>query len=297
MSIASEITRLQGVKSDILQAISDKGVTVPDGSALADCPELIGLIPTGGGGGGVVPGCIYLTYFSNFNLDTKDDTPIIGSAKASWANAGSDSAVKLSFPKMRILGGDVDSVKWYHARGNDTSNSFTIDDSIKQISIEFFRKEYFPGDYGTGFGIGPLYVSNGGVIDGYRIAIPNASGAETKLYNGAILNTQWGRFVVYRPNDFSTTDANLCFYSLVVDFENKELYYYFNGILICSITNIDTSRIFGFRFDSYRNDLWINLTQAAIFNYAKNSDDKTTYDVPQIPYIIYIKRANPAPNS
>ena len=49
MSIASEITRLQGVKSDILQAISDKGVTVPDGSALADCPELIGLIPTGGG--------------------------------------------------------------------------------------------------------------------------------------------------------------------------------------------------------------------------------------------------------
>gem|GEM_PF-3615319 len=40
---------MQGVKSNILQAISDKGVTVPDGSALADCPELIGLIPTGGG--------------------------------------------------------------------------------------------------------------------------------------------------------------------------------------------------------------------------------------------------------
>ena len=46
MSISSEITRLQGVKSDILQAISDKGVTVPDGSALADCPELTGLIGT-----------------------------------------------------------------------------------------------------------------------------------------------------------------------------------------------------------------------------------------------------------
>lgn len=46
MSIASEITRLQGVKSDILQAISDKGVTVPAGSALADCPNLISGIPT-----------------------------------------------------------------------------------------------------------------------------------------------------------------------------------------------------------------------------------------------------------
>lgn len=44
MSIASEITRLQGVKSDILQAISDKGVTVPVGSMLDECPELISRI-------------------------------------------------------------------------------------------------------------------------------------------------------------------------------------------------------------------------------------------------------------
>lgn len=48
MSIASEITRLQGVKSDILTAIADKGVTVPTGSALDDCPALIASIPTGG---------------------------------------------------------------------------------------------------------------------------------------------------------------------------------------------------------------------------------------------------------
>ncbi len=52
MSIASEITRLQGVKSDILNAIAAKGVTVPAGSALADCAGLIADI-TGGGGGGV----------------------------------------------------------------------------------------------------------------------------------------------------------------------------------------------------------------------------------------------------
>lgn len=49
MSIASEITRLQGVKSDILQAISDKGVVVPAGSALDDCPDLIASISSGGG--------------------------------------------------------------------------------------------------------------------------------------------------------------------------------------------------------------------------------------------------------
>lgn len=44
MSIASEISRLQGVKSDILTAISNKGVTVPTGSALDDCPGLIASI-------------------------------------------------------------------------------------------------------------------------------------------------------------------------------------------------------------------------------------------------------------
>ena len=52
MSIASEITRLQGVKTNILQAIRDKGVEVPSGSMLADCPNLIASISGGGGGGG-----------------------------------------------------------------------------------------------------------------------------------------------------------------------------------------------------------------------------------------------------
>lgn len=50
MSIASEITRLQGVKANILQAITDKGVEVPSGSMLADCPDLIASISGGGGG-------------------------------------------------------------------------------------------------------------------------------------------------------------------------------------------------------------------------------------------------------
>lgn len=60
MSVASEITRLQGVKSDILQAISDKGVTVPADSALDDCPELISSISGGGGSWGINGGKEYI---------------------------------------------------------------------------------------------------------------------------------------------------------------------------------------------------------------------------------------------
>lgn len=51
MSIESEITRLQGVKSDILASIEAKDVIVPPGAALADCPALIAAITSGGGGG------------------------------------------------------------------------------------------------------------------------------------------------------------------------------------------------------------------------------------------------------
>lgn len=52
MSIASEITRLQGVKADIIQAITDKGVTVPSSAKLDDMALLIASITGGGGGGG-----------------------------------------------------------------------------------------------------------------------------------------------------------------------------------------------------------------------------------------------------
>lgn len=49
MSIASEITRLQSVKSNILDAIAAKGISVPSGAMLADCPNLISSISGGGG--------------------------------------------------------------------------------------------------------------------------------------------------------------------------------------------------------------------------------------------------------
>ncbi len=68
MSIASEITRLQSVKSDILTAIADKGVTVPSGAKLADCPELISLI-SGGGGYASLP---FVLDVDNFDLTTNN---------------------------------------------------------------------------------------------------------------------------------------------------------------------------------------------------------------------------------
>lgn len=47
MTIASEIARLQGVKTDILGAIAEKKVDVPSGAMLADAPDLIRSIKSG----------------------------------------------------------------------------------------------------------------------------------------------------------------------------------------------------------------------------------------------------------
>lgn len=55
MSIQSEIQRLRTVKSQIGYAIETKGVSVPSTTALAQMPDLIKSIPTGGGFGAFRP--------------------------------------------------------------------------------------------------------------------------------------------------------------------------------------------------------------------------------------------------
>lgn len=51
MSIASEITRLQGAKSDLKTSIEGKGVTVPSATKIDGYAALVDQIQTGGGGG------------------------------------------------------------------------------------------------------------------------------------------------------------------------------------------------------------------------------------------------------
>lgn len=49
MSIASEITRLYGVRSDIFTSLTAKGVSVPASAVLDDVPDMIDSISAGGG--------------------------------------------------------------------------------------------------------------------------------------------------------------------------------------------------------------------------------------------------------
>ena len=86
MSIASEISRISQNVSDSLDAVALKGVTVPSGSTSDDLPTLIGLIPTGGGGGMTVVetqdshgGTIVTITGEEVTLQSKSATPTTSS--------------------------------------------------------------------------------------------------------------------------------------------------------------------------------------------------------------------------
>lgn len=80
MSIASEITRLSGVRDDIFTSITNKGVTVPVGSTFSSCPTLIDSIVTGGGGGDptslINPTFTASGYTSGYRPFTATQTPV-----------------------------------------------------------------------------------------------------------------------------------------------------------------------------------------------------------------------------
>lgn len=104
MSIQTEITRLEGAKSDIATAIANKGVTVPDGTLLDGMAALIGQISSGGG----LPAEI-----------VAGDTPVICNAGAYQGTGTSLANTKLSIT-IPIAG--TYRIKWIMAGGGGSSN-------------------------------------------------------------------------------------------------------------------------------------------------------------------------------
>ena len=220
---------------------------------------------------------MYLTYFTNFDSTNKKDIPIIGNAELSFVNASG-----ITFPAVSLMNKQIPSIKWTsYNPAQSFSDMFILDDSIKQISIEYFLSSYYYGDYGTNFTLGYLRFGGAGVRDGVNLYLPNNTGAETTFFNGASLNTQWGRWCyVPCPNDWSWH-----FYSCVVDYENNEILFYVDGLIRSKVSNITLSKRLSCAFDTHHSTHWINLTQCAIFEYSKCSSDTLTYKVPSKPYV------------
>lgn len=243
MSIASEITRLQGVKSNILQAISDKGVTVPAGSALDDCPALIGDISGN-------PAYLLKTDFSNFDVATATDYPEVGSPAVLTDNI-------LSFTKSNtsnVTGENVSSLIGTAPSGNVPNGSYGYEVSCnEEFTAEIVTKSQ-PASVG-GLRACFFWTSLPGVAD---FAI--ASSTTEPIQN---------RFVITSSLNIATYNATLTadsdgfkIYNLMIgnnhifwkytfhfDVPHSKVYIYCGDIILFVINNLNISGTYRMAFD------------------------------------------------
>lgn len=113
MSIASEITRLSGVRSDIFTSITNKGVTVPATATFSSCPALIDSI-TGGGGGGEPTSLIndsftasgYLSAYRPFTA-TQNVVPLYDVVTGTYTTGAKDNYYYYIEIPMEVLTGGI----------------------------------------------------------------------------------------------------------------------------------------------------------------------------------------------
>ena len=219
MSIASEITRLQGVKTDILQAIADKGVTVPDGSALDDCPELIELIPTGGGGGGQNFSVFLLNFFMNtqgsvitLELDEflkSENTISFSVIRKSGAendllafrNSGNQILSRLSFDG---------SYARYDNAGTSQSYTFSLEqDEVYTFFIYRDKLRFYSTSYGILGNDSPVtYTSTINVIKKVSINTLTCRAGKIEVFKGNAIDAPTDKIMSFVPfNDRANRES------------------------------------------------------------------------------------------
>lgn len=241
MSIASEITRLQGVKSDILQAISDKGVVVPAGSALDDCPSLIGDIEGN-------TEYILKTDFSNFDVATSTDYPEVGSPAVLTDNI-------LSFTKSNtsyVTGESVSSLIGTAPAGN-IANTYGYEVSCnEELTAEIVTKI---NTNTSGVAIGFLWTTILGIADfaitsNYYGTMKNQFTINSSLnispYNATLFNDSDG-FKFYDLKIGS--DSIFHKYTIHLDVPHNKVYIYCGDVILFVINNVNISGTYRVAFD------------------------------------------------
>ena len=142
MSIASEISRISQNVSDSLDAVALKGVTVPSGSTSDDLPTLIGLIPTGGGGGMTVVetqdshgGTIVTITGEEVTLQSKSATPTTSSqtVQPDEGYTGLSQVIVGAIPSQYIVPTGTKSIT-ANGTGIDVAAFASVDVSVPAFS-------------------------------------------------------------------------------------------------------------------------------------------------------------------
>lgn len=142
MSIASEISRIQQNVTDSLAAVANKGVTVPSGSNSDDLPDLIALIPTGGGGMTVVEtpdshgGTIVTITGEEVKLQSKTATPTTSSQTISPDSTytGLSTVIVNPIPSQYIVPTGTKSIT-QNGTGIDVTSYAAVDVAVPSSTV------------------------------------------------------------------------------------------------------------------------------------------------------------------
>jgi hypothetical protein len=255
MSIASEISRLQGVKSDILGAIANKGVTVPAGSALDDCPALISSISGEGGYYDVI-----ITDKVPDNALGNDGDLLVYITQMAYEDGG--TIIPIQTDNTNCSASSIlSSYQPYYAFDQDNSTFWSGDTNLLGwVQYDFGNNPQVI----TNFSLLPRVYSSARQLAEYKVEASNDGINYITLYHGKIP----------KGNTLSW------FY---IEFENSTAYRFYrvNGMS----TNGATVTLFEVHFNTVNlaNPNWVTY----ITRYKKMNGIWTPYSNDTIPYLTY----------
>lgn len=173
MSIASEITRLQGAKADLATAIEGKGVTVPSATKLDGYADLVDAISQGGGGGTMQSKSVSYTPSTSAQSQTVT------------ADVGYDGLSSVAVSVAAMPSGTEGTPT--ATKGTVSNNSVTVTPSVTNSA------GYIEGGTKTGTAV---TVSASELVAGYQI----------KTANGTYDVTNLASLIVQVPNSYSASD-------------------------------------------------------------------------------------------
>lgn len=173
MSIASEITRLQGAKADLATAIEGKGVSVPSATKLDGYADLVDAISQGGGGGTMQSKSVSYTPSTSAQSQTVT------------ADAGYDGLSSVAVSVAAMPSGTEGTPT--ATKGTVSNNSIAVTPSVTNSA------GYIEGGTKTGESV---TVSASDVTSGYQI----------KTANGTYDVTNLASLIVNVSNSYSASD-------------------------------------------------------------------------------------------
>ena len=239
----------------------------------------------GGGGGGDLKECVFLTYFENFDEDTMCDVPIIGDSYTIDLNGKPQVYLKRTIPDLY---NGINALYNYVTAQDDSNSSKIVSLDFTDINIftleMWFLNTGTRSDYQTYITILQQLIFDPGFSStNFKISGPYAATSfktNYTLYNGTSWSSYHGNYIsLGEPTRFVNTHI-----AIVCDRTKNEIRLYANGKIMYKVVNFNISNVVQMKCTQQNVQKQTYITGIAAFTYDKSEDEGVTYPVPNNRY-------------